>query len=179
VTHRTKTIWTGLIAVSLLYQVSIALLIAGHDATEYGTLDTQGRRFGFNDPITWGHFHIMLANVTIKRLFDTIGWYSLCGLIAHPIGIALVWVPKISHGARQLFFALQTILFPLGWLPVSWMLFASQFVGQLDGESIQDGPISVGLSQVSWWLAAIVIFIWDLLKEEIANNGLVLQRKAL
>jgi len=170
VSRNLKIVWTVIIVASLLFQVGVALLVAGHDATPYGTLDNEGRPLGFNDPITKGHIKIMLSNATIRGFAEATGWYASVGMLAHIAGIAIVWGSMIRRGIRRCFFGLQTLLFPLAWFPPFWWVVLHMFRGPLDGESFQDGPVSVITTQASWWLVSIVVFFWDLAHEEFTND---------
>lgn len=67
-----RKVLVGLILASLALLVFVGLLEAGHDATKYGTIDSNGYPLGFNDPITLGHVRIMFGNATWSGFMESL-----------------------------------------------------------------------------------------------------------
>lgn len=159
-----RRLFVTLILPSFVFLVFIGLLAAGHDETEYGTLDSKGRPLGFNDPITWGHVRIMLGNAIWVGFAETMEWYGFLCCVAHVIGLWVVCGSSVSLRLQQAYFAAQLLLFPIGWFFPFWVSFlAVLLTGGWDGECIQDGPVNALFAQCAWWIvsmAALIHLLW-------------------
>ena len=154
-----RKIWFGVILTSLFFQFLVGLLEAGHDATDYGTLDARGNSLGFNDPITWGHVRIMFGNVTPEGYLHTVEWYGILCCLAHLGGLWVV-CDRAAAAVRMTYFAAQLFLFPIGCFILFWIWFLPALLFQrLDGESIQDGPVNTLFAQGTWWLVSLAALI--------------------
>lgn len=162
-----RKVIVGLILASLTLQLFIGLLETGHDATRYGTIDSKGYPLGFNDPITWGHVRIMFGNATWTGFVETVEWYGLLCCAAHLIGLWVVCGSAISLHWRQIYFAAQLFVFPIGWFFPLWVWFlATLLTGGWDGESIQDGPLNALFAQGIWTMVSLAALIHLLWREE-------------
>lgn len=163
-TRKTQISWTVIILVSLAFQLMFVLLEAGFYSTPYGTLDSSGNELGFNNLITSSHVEIMLSNIGVRGLFGGLRWYFVLCLGAHVAGLVVVWGSFRRRG-RLMFFGLQTILFPLGWIPLLWMgplMAIDSLLNGFDGEAITDGPLNMIFVHVTWWFVSLALFLWNL-----------------
>ncbi len=162
--RKSQVNWTLIILASFGFQLMVLLLEAGYRSTPFGTADSAGNELGFNNPITNELIWIMFSRVRVESLFADFGWYFLLCLLAHLVGLCVVWIAG-SRRTRMVFFGLQTILFPLGWLPMFWLgpvLVAQTFFGTFDGETIADGPLNMFFAHVTWWQISLVVTLQSL-----------------
>ncbi|MBI1175965.1 hypothetical protein GC207_00840 [bacterium] len=171
-TRKAKIFWTTIILGSFLFQSAVLLLQAGYFSTPGGTPDSAGHKLGFNNPITSGLIWIMLTHISLKGLFAIGGWYFWLCPLAHLIGLRLIWT-NASRKNRIAFFGVQTVLFPLGWIPMFWftpvMTLAAMF-GTFDGESITDGPINMFFAHTTWWEISIGMCAYELFLRSILTT---------
>lgn len=162
--RRAQVIWTLVILASLAFQWLVAVLGAGYNALA-GATDSAGNPIGFNDPITNEHIRMMFARTPITAVFAEAGWYfSLC-MVAHLGGLAMIWLSSRRPNRLAAYFGLQTILFPLGWWPLFWLLpyaVVQSLFQNFDGESIGDGPFNLVWSNVLWWAISLIITLRSL-----------------
>jgi hypothetical protein len=160
----TTALFVLLIIGSLALGLAAMLLQAGHDATPYGTRDSQGHPLGFNDPITSELCWIMVSNVTLASFIQALGWYGALYVLAQLVGLVLVL--KDRRRIRAWYFWCQLLLFPTVWLVVLmvalWSLgvLSGSIQGPvfvLDGETFQDGPPFWWMAQPSWLMVSILI----------------------
>jgi len=163
-TRRSQIIWSVLILTSFAFQTAVLLLEAGYYSTPFGTADSSGNQLGFNNPITNELVWILIGNVRLDALVGGFRSYFLVGLIAHLVGLGLIWGPS-ARRTRLLYFGSQMLIFPLGWLPIFWMgplVVINCFFGTFDGETITDGPLNMFWAHVTWWQVSLVMFLWEL-----------------
>lgn len=162
--RRSQVIWTLVILASLAFQWLVAVLGAGYDHLA-GATDSAGNPLGFNDPITNEHIGMMFAQTPISAVFAGAGWYfSLC-LLAHLGGLAMIWLVHHRPYWLTAYFGFQTILFPLGWIPLYWflpVLAVYGFFTGFDGESLTDAPLNLFCTHILWWAISLVATLQSL-----------------
>src|SRR5687768_1126846 len=79
------------ISICIAILVTAVILRLGIDATPYDTLDSQGRRLGFNDPISGEHYRIIIGNFHPSLLWKPARLYDLLLLIMQITGMKLLW----------------------------------------------------------------------------------------
>jgi hypothetical protein len=160
----TTALFVLLILGSLTLGLAAMLLQAGHDATPYGTRDSQGHPLGFNDPITSELCWIMVSHVTLGSFIEGLGWYGVLYLLMHLVGLALVL--RDRFGIRTAYLWSQLLLFPTVWLillMIGWecvAVLSGSIQGPvfvLDGETFQDGPPFWWMAQPSWLVVSMLI----------------------
>ena len=160
----TTALFVLLILGSLTLGLAAMFLQAGHDATPYGTRDSQGHPLGFNDPLTSELCWIMVSHVTFGSFIEGLGWYGVFYLLMHFVGLALVL--RDRFGIPAWYFWSQLLLFPTGWLVVVGITLytVAILVGQeqapffvLDGETFQDGPPLFWVAQPVWFGVSLLI----------------------
>lgn len=135
---------------SLLWALGVACLAAGHDATPYGTTDSAGNPFGFNDPLTPELAVILLKNATLQGFLAVIGPYYLLCLVMHLVGLGILAWRRCASWFGTAFFALQMVIFPLGWLAQVYGAFMLLGGERLDGEAFQDLPFTNIFAASAW-----------------------------
>lgn len=161
---RTRICWTVMVSLSFGFQLLVFALEAGYYATPLGTLDSAGNELGFNNPVTMSHIAIMFSNISLgSAVTGLLGYFLVC-LLAHVVGLFVIW-SSIGNRGRLIFFGAQTILFPLGWVPLFWMgpiLVLGAFFSGFEGETITDGPLNMIFAHVTWWMVSLTMFLWNL-----------------
>lgn len=161
--RKSQIIWTLVILASLAFQWLVAVLAAGYD-TLAGTADSAGNPIGFNDPITNEHIGMMFAQTPISAVFAGAGWYfSLC-MLAQLGGLAMIWLAHHRPYWLTAYFGFQTILFPLGWIPLFWfvpVLAVYGFFTGFDGEFLTDVPL-LFCTHILWWAISLVATLQSL-----------------
>lgn len=156
-------IWTLVILASLAFQWLVAVMGAGYH-TLSGATDSAGNTLGFNDPITNEHIGMMFAQTPISAVFAGAGWYfSLC-MLAHLGGLAVIWLAHRRPYWLTAYFSFQTILFPLGWIPLFWffpVLAVYGFFTGFDGEFLTDVPL-LFCTHILWWAISLVATLQSL-----------------
>ncbi len=78
----------------------------------------------------------------------------------------------ISLRWRQIYFAAQLFVFPIGWFFPLWVWFlATLLPGGWDGESIQDGPLNALFAQGIWTMVSLAVLIHLLWLEARLKNA--------
>lgn len=161
--RRSQVIWTLVILTSLAFQWLAAVLGAGYH-TLAGATDSAGNPIGFNDPITNEHIRMMFAQTPISAVFAEAGWYfSLC-MLAHLGGLAMIWLANHRPNWLVAYSGFQTILFPLGWIPLFWFLPVLALYGfftGFDGEFLTDVP-PLFCTHILWWAISLVATLQSL-----------------
>lgn len=157
--RRSQVIWTLVILASLAFQWLVAVLGAGYDHLA-GATDSAGNPLGFNDPITNEHIGMMFAQTPVAKVFAEAGWHSIIFISAHLGGLAMIWLANLRPNRLATYFGLQTILFPLGWIPLFWfvpiIVVSDFFTGSFDGESLTDVPLDFFCTHIIWWAISLV-----------------------
>jgi len=149
-----------LVGGSLLTFTAAVVLRLGLGATPYATMDSAGRTMGFNDPLSWEHYGIMVRNFRPADFFRTEHGYDWLLLVMHAMGGWLL-LARSSASARvtRWFFALQAAIFPIGlmlvWLPP--IMFVAMFGTSSDREGFIDIPYILFVSQSTWVLVSLAI----------------------
>jgi hypothetical protein len=149
--RRVQTISMLAVVGSFTWALGVAWLAAGHDATPYGTTDSAGNPFGFNDPLTPELAVTLLTNATVEGFLAVSDPYYLLCLAMHLVGLGVLAWRQSSNWVVTPFFALQMILFPLGWLAQVYGAFMILGGERLDGEAFQDLPF-VNIFAASAWV---------------------------
>lgn len=162
--RRSQVLWTLIILASLAFQWLVAVLGTGYSAL-HGVADSSGNPIGFNDPITDEHIRMMLAQAPVSAVFAEAGWYfSLC-LLAHLGGLSVIWLANRQPKQLAAYFGFQTVLFPLGWIPIFWftplLALIDLFTG-FDGETLTDAPLNLIGTHSLWWIISLIITIHGL-----------------
>lgn len=134
---------------------------AGIWNTPYETTDSLGRRMGFNDPLSWEHFWIILSNFRPQVLLTPAYAYTWLLLAMHGLGAWLIArTDRLSRPRIRWFFALQLLLFPFGWLGfialpmmVGWL-----FNGTFDRETIIDVPF-ISITAHTVWIGTAAVLV--------------------
>ena len=162
--RRSQVIWTLIILVSLAFQWLGAVLGAGYNRLA-GATDSAGNPIGFNDPITNEHVGMMFAQTPISAVFAEAGWYFSLSMVAHLGGLAMIWLCSRRPNQLAAYFGVQTILFPLGWLPLLWFVplaVVYELFAGFDGETLTDPPLNFLASLVLWWAISLAAAIQSL-----------------
>ncbi len=127
--------------------------------TPYETTDTAGRTMGFNDPLSMEHCRIILSNFRIRKFCELNYAYSWLLLAMHGWGAWLLLKMDLSRPLIRWFFALQGLIFPLGWLGFLAIAAMARSVlqGTFDRESMVDLPFIALTAHPIWIMAAIAI----------------------
>jgi hypothetical protein len=116
---------------------------------------------GFNDPLSAEHYWIILSNFRFGKLLAPSYAYSGLLLIMHGLGAWLIIrVDQPGFARFRWFFALQGLLFPIGWLG---LLLLPQTISAilnrtLDREGMTDIPFVAVTAHPIWIATAIIIF---------------------
>lgn len=171
--RRSQVLWTLIILASLAFQWFVAVLGAGYRAL-HGVADSAGNPIGFNDPVTNEHIRMMFAQVSVGAVFAEAGWYfSLC-LLAHLGGLSMIWLANRQPKRPAAYFGFQTVLFPLGWIPIFWftpfLALIDLFAG-FDGETLTDAPLNLFGTHSLWWIISLVVAIHGLALADRQRGG--------
>jgi hypothetical protein len=157
-----KTISFALVVLSFAVCSFVIVAVAGIWNTPFSTTDSAGRAIGFNDRLSPEHYGIMFSNFRIQTLFDSDYFYSWLLLAMHGRGAWLIvrqgdWSPR----RIRRFFALQGLLFPLGWIGflVLPSTIRSIFHGTLDREGIIDVPF-IAITAAPIWIATAMTIVF-------------------
>jgi len=155
----------ALITFSFALCVLIILADVGIANTPYETTDSAGRSMGFNDPLSLEHYRILLSNFRFGTLLAPAYAYTWFLLAMHGVGVWLLFrVERVKLLRIRVFFALQGVLFPIGWLGFAALPFTirSMLNGTFDREGIIDIPF-IAVTAHPLWIAtamAIVAISW-------------------
>ena len=129
------------------------------------TSDSKGNVLGFNNPITWELYGILLKSASPISVLRYLGFYGGIYVLLHFIALAFFWInPKIkARRSLAVGFFVQALVFPIGWIGVLALPFLIHdfFTGKLDGESLSDFPMT-WILQSLWLVVSIAagILIW-------------------
>lgn len=162
--RRSQVIWTLVILASLAFQWLVAVMGAGY-YTLAGATDSEGNPLGFNGPITNEHIGMMFVQTPISAVLAEAGWYLSVCMVAHLGGLIMIWLAYYRPYWLTTYFGLQTILFPLGWIPLFWflpVLAVYGFFTGFDGESLTDGPLNLFCTHILWWAISLIAALQSL-----------------
>jgi len=150
-----------MVGLSLVFTALVVIADAGIWNTPYETTDSAGHRMGFNDPLSMEHFGIIFSNFRIQKFFGFAYAYSWLLLVMHALGAWLLFrVERLGWRRIRWFFALQGLLFPVGWLGfialplmIRWLLN-----GTFDREAMIDAPFIALTAQPIWIATALAVF---------------------
>lgn len=157
-----KTISFALVVLSFAVCSFGIVAVSGLCNTPYSTTDSAGRAMGFNDRLSQEHYWIMFSNFRIQTLFDSDYYYGWFLLAMHGWGAWLI-VRQGDLNPRRIrrFFALQGLLFPLGW--IGFLILPSTIrsicYGTLDREGIIDVPF-IALTAAPIWIATAMTILF-------------------
>lgn len=145
---------------SALFCLLIVALRLGIGATSYETTDGLGRPMGFNDPLYWEHYLIILRNFRLADLFKPRCVYEWVLALAHIGGVVLLLLSlRISSRLVRWYFAVQALVFPIGIPAVAILPMAG--VGSLfrpmDREGFIDIPFIIVFAHPVWVLTSLFI----------------------
>jgi hypothetical protein len=154
---------TALALIAISFTLSTLMLIAdvGIWNTSYETTDSAGRRMGFNDPLSMEHYGIILSNFSIQKLLAPAYAYSWLLLIMHLVGAGLLLrYEGLDRVPIRVFFALQSLFFPVGWLGFFYLPLVVRWLlnGTFDQEAMTDAPFIALTAQPIWIATSMVIF---------------------
>ncbi len=160
---RRKALSLALIGLSIAVCCLVIVAVAGIESTPYSTTDSAGRSMGFNDRLSPEHYWIMFSSFRVQALLDRDYLYSWFLLAMHACGAWLI-VRQGDFGPRRIrrFFALQGLLFPLGWLGLIMLPSTIRSIcsGTLEREDIIDVPF-IALTAGPFWIAtAMAVVCW-------------------
>ncbi len=151
----------ALIIVSFLLCTFVIIADVGIHNTPSETTDSAGRTMGFNDHLSAEHYRIILSHFRFDKLLAPSYAYSGLLLIMHGLGAWLI-IRVDGPGLARIrwFFAMQGLLFPIGWLG---FLLLPQTVSAimnrtLDREGMTDIPFIAATAHPIWIATAIIIF---------------------
>lgn len=157
-----KTISFALVVLSFAVCSFGIVALAGICNTPYSTTDSAGRAMGFNDRLSPEHYWIMFSNFRIQTLFDSDYFYGWFLLAMHGCGAWLiVRQGDLNPRRTRRFFALQGLLFPLGWIGFLMLptTIRSIYYGTLDREGIIDVPF-IPLTAAPIWIATSMTIVF-------------------
>jgi hypothetical protein len=93
-----KLVW--LVAASFLVFAFCVFISVGVQNTPYDTVDTQGRKMGFNDVFSLEHYAIIFSNFKIGTLFDITYAYEWPLFLMHLIAIAHFFSSAVARNSR-------------------------------------------------------------------------------
>jgi hypothetical protein len=149
-----------IILASFIWCATAVILRIGIGETPYDTVDSSGRPMGFNDPLGWKHYLIMVRHFRFAAFLKPERIYEWVLFAMHAAGALLLFMSKTPLRARvaRWFFAVQPLIFPLG---VPSILFLPVFVFGIfsgtDREGFVDLPFILCATQPVWLLASYAI----------------------
>jgi hypothetical protein len=165
-----RMILSVLVVISIALCLFAAALQAGYEHPIQNS-DSHGNQLGFNNPLTWELYGVLLKSASLKSVIQMLGWYGAIYLFFHLVAFLFFTInPSIkANWAAKSFFLLQFLIFPVGYLGL--LAFPHYiygfFTGKLDGESLTDFPFPVWCIFQSLWLLisfASGILIWRKIK---------------
>lgn len=150
-----------LVGVSFVVCTVVVITDVGIWNTPYETTHSAGRRMGFNDPLSAEHWGTIFSNFRIQKLLIPAYAYSWLLLAMHGLAAwMLLRVDSLGRPLLRWFFALQGLLFPVGWLGFLALPLMIEWVlnGTFDREAIIDAPFVVLTAQPIWIATAMTIF---------------------
>ena len=161
-----RMILSVLVIISISLCLVGAVLQAGYEHP-IQNLDSHGNQLGFNNPLTWELYGILLRSASFTSVTYMLGWYGGIYLFFHFITLLFFAINpsiKVSRIATS-FFLLQLLTFPVGYLglPIFPVIVYFFFAGKVDGEALTDFPFAFWyIFQVLWILisGASSILIW-------------------
>jgi hypothetical protein len=163
-------------ALMILCWTVISLLVIlrmGIGATPDETVDSLGRKMGFNDPLSLEHYGIIIRNFRPSLLFQWEYFYEWILFGAFAAGCVFVWSRhRFGSPGFRLFFAAQLVLFPAGWFGFLFFpgVVRSILAGTMDREGFTDVPFLWGTAQTIWLSTSILILVATLGKRSDAND---------
>jgi hypothetical protein len=159
--HKSNRPLVFVVAVSfVLFAIALVLQLG---IQEVNAPDSQGRPMGFNDPLSWEHYGMMVQHFRPVALFRWWRWYDWVLLGMQIMGATLLWRRNTTSARNtRSFFAAQPLFFPLGvpsMLILPFILF-NHLLGDLgDREGFEDVPFSLMIAQGSWLWASLIIAV--------------------
>ena len=157
---RLQNCFMWLLGLSFVLYLAAVAVGAGVNALPWDLPDRHGQVFGFNDPMSLDHLRMALARVTLPRMAKEAGIYGSVLGIMHLVGLWLLRLPMaVRPQGRRLFFAVQSAIFPVGWL----CCFAVPFIfsQKIDREFFADGIDAWLWTQAPWVvLTATIAIFW-------------------
>jgi len=145
---------------SFVFCLLMVILKAGLDATPYESTDRAGHPMGFNDPLTAEHYLIMISNFHVTDLLGGKSAYEWLLAAAHLAGAFLLLSARFSTRVIRWFFAVQAVLFPIGFLaiPIFVMMLFGFFTGaRSDREGFVDVPFLMITAHPVWIMTSIYL----------------------
>ena len=142
-----------------IFAMAVVLRL-GLGATPYTTTNSAGRPMGFNDHLDAEHYAIMVRNFDPTELLKLEYAYEWVLLIAHLVGAGLLLsVTRVSPRLIRWYFAVQAVLFPLGYpaLLVLPSIVAGCVTGRMDREGFVDIPFIWAVSHPIWLITSLFI----------------------
>jgi hypothetical protein len=172
---------SALAIISIVLCLFTAALQAGYEHP-IQTSDSKGNSLGFNNPLTWELYGILLKSASLTTIAHLLGWYGGIYLLLHLIALSIFAinpVPKANRFVASCFFLQmlisQFVFFPASLLGVIFLPFSIYdfFLGKIDGETITDWPFPFWvLFQTLWFVVSCTAgrLIWKHPKKAALNG---------
>jgi hypothetical protein len=142
--------------------LSLLIFRLGIGATPDETVDSLGRKMGFNDRLSLEHYGIMMRNFRPTLLFQWEYFYEWILVAAFGVGCVFVWShDRFGSPGFRWFFGAQLVFFPAGWFGFLFLpsVVRSMIAGTMTRESFTDVPFLWGTAHTVWLLTSILILI--------------------
>jgi hypothetical protein len=161
-----RIILSVLVIISIVLCLFAAGLQSGYEHPIQNA-DSHGNQLGFNNPLTWELYGVLLKSASLISVIQMLGWYGVIYLFFH---FAALWLFVINPSikARRMIascFFIQVLVFPMSLLGF-WFtpfLVSSFLTGKIDGETLTDIPFPFWvLFQTVWFIVSSTtgVLIW-------------------
>jgi hypothetical protein len=170
-TQKQRAVLSTLVLISALLCLFAAVLQAGYENPIQDT-DSKGNQLGFNNPLTWELYGILLKSASMKTVASVLGWRGGIFLFFHFVAL-LFFAVNLPWNARRLSASLvliqlltvQLFTFPVGLIGIISLPFFLYdfFAGKIDGETITDLPLPFWTAfQTLWFVVSCAtgVMIW-------------------
>lgn len=164
-TTKQRIILSALVIVSASLCLLAAAMGSGYDHP-IRDHDSQGHPFGFNNPMSWEMYGILLASASWSGMANQLGWLGGIYLLFHFLALYFFKVNLLSKRPRTtaISFFIISLLFPIGWVSLWFAPFTFYWIvtGKIDGETLTDGPPFWVLFQFIWIITCFVtgFLVW-------------------
>ncbi|HEX2747965.1 MAG TPA: hypothetical protein VHM91_08205 [Verrucomicrobiales bacterium] len=158
------------VLVSFLVLLGSAWIRGGVGSTSYDTVDSQGRKMGFNDVFSAEHYGIILRNASWEAAIHQMEKYDCALAAAHGLILFLIFHLPSRHLKAVLW--LQPVLFFWGVIGLYALPLEAAdllYFHSSDREGFIDIPYISILGQGAW-LWACFFMLWKLRKQRVATE---------